>query len=848
MTRSTRMTSPVRPRLRLEPLEDRLVPVTFTVTNTNDAGPGSLRDAIDLANEVTGADDIVFDPAVRGKTFNLTTFNNPQTGNFAGPSALLIFDDVTIHGTGETIARDNSVFAAFRLFQVTSTGKLTLENLTLSDGLALGGSGLSGGGGAVGLGGAIYNQGTLIISGSTLTENTAEGGTGGAGGFHSGRLGGGGLGGGATGADGGGPNGGVAGGSLPGFGGGGAGDSGGPFDQPQSGGFGGGGAGGFGTSRGGDGGFGAGGGGGSDTLSPGSGEFGGGEGSRSGGGGGGGTGMGGAIFNQGGDVLIRDSTITGNAAVGGAGGTGGGYPGTGFGGGVFNLNGDLTLTNVTIAGNTVAEGAVGDGGQSGEEPSGGALYSLGRAVEGALTKTVIATVTVANSILADSKFVYDHPFNGPDVVSNQDSVATAIRATGPNIVTTAADVDDGTFAGLAFTIADPVLKPLADNGGLTRTLALGPGSPARNAGDNAAAGGLTADQRGPGFARIADGVVDIGAFEVQPPVPPPPPPGVPAAVADFAAGADAGGGPVARLFGPGGAEQFSLTPFDASFTGGVRVAAGDFNGDGVPDLAVGTGPGIATSVRVFDGKTKAELFSVAPFEAAFTGGVFVAAGDLDGDGRADLIVTPDQGGGPRVRVFSGNGFGLVADFLGIDDPAFRGGARAAVGDVNGDVRGDLLVAAGFGGGPRLAVFDGKSVGSAPVKLVGDFFLFEPTLRNGVFVASGDLDGDGFADVVAGGGPGGGPRVLALSGKALLAGSQVQVANFFAGDVNNRGGVRVAVKDLGGDGRADLVVGSGSGAGSRVTGYLGKSIAADGTPPEQFGFDAFPGFTGGVFVG
>ena len=55
-------------------------------------------------------------------------------------------------------------------------------------------------------------------------------------------------------------------------------------------------------------------------------------------------------------------------------------------------------------------------------------------------------------------------------------------------------------------------------------------------------------------------------------------------------------------------------------------------------------------------------------------------------------------------------------------------------------------------------------------MFGDFFAFEQTLRNGVFVAAGDLDGDGFAEVIAGGGPGGGPRVLALSGTDLLGGA------------------------------------------------------------------------------
>ena len=212
------------------------------------------------------------------------------------------------------------------------------------------------------------------------------------------------------------------------------------------------------------------------------------------------------------------------------------------------------------------------------------------------------------------------------------------------------------------------------------------------------------------------------------------------------------------------------------------------------------------------------------------------------------MITPDEGGGPRVRIFSGAGFGQMADFFGIDDPDFRGGARAAVGDINGDGVGDLLVSAGFGGGPRVAGFDGRTLAGDRARLFGDFFAFETGLRNGVYLTAGDLDGDGQAELVAGGGPGGGPRVSTISGSALLAGTQVRTTDFFAGDTANRGGVRVAVKDLDGDALADLVVGAGAGAGSRVTGYSGRDTLVNGAPSEAFAFDALPGFAGGVFVG
>jgi hypothetical protein len=295
----------------------------------------------------------------------------------------------------------------------------------------------------------------------------------------------------------------------------------------------------------------------------------------------------------------------------------------------------------------------------------------------------------------------------------------------------------------------------------------------------------------------------------------------------------------------------TLSPF-AGFAGEIRTAAGDFTGDGVADLVVATGPGRATQVRVLDGVTLQVLHSVDPFEAAFTGGVFVAVGDLTGDGLADLAIAPDEGGGPRVRVFDGQSFGQLADFFGIDDPAFRGGARTALGDLNGDGRADLIVAAGFGGGPRVAAFDGKQLASTGgPKLFGDFFAFEPALRNGIYVAVGDVNGDGFADLVAGGGPGGGPRVYILDGRDLVqngSGAPAPLGNYFAGNIDNRGGIRVTIKDLDGDAKADVILGSGRSADSRVTAYLGQSITPlGGTPPAALDVDAFADATG-VYVG
>ena len=206
------------------------------------------------------------------------------------------------------------------------------------------------------------------------------------------------------------------------------------------------------------------------------------------------------------------------------------------------------------------------------------------------------------------------------------------------------------------------------------------------------------------------------------------------------------------------------------------------------------------------------------------------------------MISPDDGGGPRVRVFNGKTHDQIADFFGIDDTNFRGGARAAIGDLNDDGRGDLLVAAGFGGGPRVALFSGITLTSTGgPKFLGDFFAFEPDLRNGAFIGAGDINGDGYDELIAGGGPGGGPRVKAIDGLGLT-GVTTQLflhADFFAGDVNERGGVRLAAKDIDGDGRDDFIVG-GAGGTSVTRTFLTKNLPLNGIGVPTYTTTTFDG--------
>jgi|GEM_PF-4601249 len=310
-----------------------------------------------------------------------------------------------------------------------------------------------------------------------------------------------------------------------------------------------------------------------------------------------------------------------------------------------------------------------------------------------------------------------------------------------------------------------------------------------------------------------------------------------------------------RVFNMTGEENFRVQAYSTSFSGGARVVTGDVTGDGVNDLITVPGPGIAVLVRVFDGTTGQVVQEFLAFESSFIGGAYVAVGDIDGDGYADIVVTPDEGGGPRVRVFSGFDSSVMADFLGIEDKNFRGGARVALADMDGDGYPDLQVGAGFGGGPRVAFFDGRSLaGGKAVHMIPDFFVFEQTLRNGVYLSSADVTGDGYGDLVVGGGPGGAPRVMILNGATcvLIGGEEAlqdPVANFFAGDTDSRGGVRVGVTNLLGDSNAAVVTGGGEGSNPRVTIYSSNALmAAPAKPKQSSDFEAFQGNGFGVYVG
>ncbi|MBI3626519.1 S8 family serine peptidase [Candidatus Uhrbacteria bacterium] len=177
-----------------------------------------------------------------------------------------------------------------------------------------------------------------------------------------------------------------------------------------------------------------------------------------------------------------------------------------------------------------------------------------------------------------------------------------------------------------------------------------------------------------------------------------------------------------KVFDSKGKQVKEFNAFPKDYRWGVNVASGNIYNDGKTYIVAATaGPGTLSRARVFD-MTGKQLYEFIPF-VNFKSGINLALADIKGDGNAELIFSPSNNGGPQIKIFNSQGrvLGQYAAF----DPSLKGGLSLSTGDVLADIGDEIIAGTGKGVESKVRVFD--SLGQPRI----DFQPYPTTYKGGV---------------------------------------------------------------------------------------------------------------------
>ncbi len=249
-------------------------------------------------------------------------------------------------------------------------------------------------------------------------------------------------------------------------------------------------------------------------------------------------------------------------------------------------------------------------------------------------------------------------------------------------------------------------------------------------------------------------------------------------------------GNFARLFRPTGERvRNGFFAFDDGYAGGDGVAQIDLNADGETDrLLLSRRAVIGTR---HDGQPFMKEY---PYTANYKGEMNVAIGDVNGDGKVDIVVAPGAGAKQPIKIYTHDGQLLTDDWWPLGKN-YTGGMSVAVGDVDAAPGAEIVIGAGSGIQPYVYVYTPK------LKQLRRWLAFGAQFRGGVSVATGNLDGDGKSEIIVGSGKGLAPSVKVFDSRGKSLYKEFKPFTPLAASP----GIRVSAADVDFDGREDIVV-------------------------------------------
>jgi subtilisin family serine protease len=202
-----------------------------------------------------------------------------------------------------------------------------------------------------------------------------------------------------------------------------------------------------------------------------------------------------------------------------------------------------------------------------------------------------------------------------------------------------------------------------------------------------------------------------------------------------------------------------LNNFQLDFKTPISLKVGDVYNNGREKIVIGSPANTEPKVYIYDSKGTL-LNSFLVYNEKFRGGVSVAIGDIDGDYRNEIITAPAGSGGPHIRMFDKNG-GLKAQFFA-GNKDFRGGLNIAVGNLSGDKKAEILVTPKKDSSPYVLIYDLNG------NLISNFLAYTKNFKKEVSIEIADINSDYHNDIIVSAGAGGGPhiRVFDLQGNLI----------------------------------------------------------------------------------